>query len=137
MFRIVWLTGPSGSGKTTLARKLQEEWPCIILDGDEMRRSISEGAGFSRADRAKHNYRVARLAKELVKQMNVIVAVIAPIKEVRDTIQDVMWIYLKRTVPEREGHFYEVSDEYPMIDCDLFNPAQCVTILRASLAKTI
>ena len=74
--RIIWLTGESGAGKTTLAKRLQEDWPCIILDGNEMRASISEGAGFSTDDRAEHNFRVARLARVLSKQMNVVVAVI-------------------------------------------------------------
>lgn len=116
--KIVWLTGESGAGKTTLARKLQEEWPCIILDGNEMRASISEGAGFSPEDRAEHNFRVARLAKELSKQTNVVVSVIAPLRNVRDSISedmDVEWFYLKRKLPERKGHFYEESDEYPVI----------------------
>lgn len=107
---IIWLTGHSGSGKTTLAKALQKEWPCIILDGDEMRKSISVGAGFSREDRAEHNYRVARLAKVLSKQANVVVSVIAPMREVRSMIDEIcspIWIYIKRDMPEREGHFYE------------------------------
>lgn len=131
--KIVWLTGHSGSGKSTIAKRLQEDWPCIILDGDEMRASISEGASFSREDRAEHNFRVARLARELSKQTNVIVSVIAPIKATRDMIHGVTWIYLERTLPEREGHFYEASEEYPMLDCDNFTVDECVGQLKEIL----
>lgn len=117
---IIWLTGQSGSGKTTLANALQKEWPCIILDGNEMRKSISLGAGFSRANRTEHNLRVARLAKVLSKQSNVVVAVIAPIKHVREQISmmmpEVKWIWLHRDVPKREGYFYEASSDYPLIN---------------------
>ena len=40
--------------------KLQEKDPhLIILDGNSMRKSISLGAGFSKKERATHNYRIA------------------------------------------------------------------------------
>ena len=112
---IVWLTGQSGAGKTTLAKELQKDWPCVILDGKEMRNSISQEEGFSRDDRTRHNCRVARLANELVKQMNVVITVIAPIKNVRKAINHdcptpIIWVYVKRTLPEQEGHFYEEPD---------------------------
>lgn len=132
--KILWLTGQSGSGKTTIARELQKEWPCIILDGNEMRESISRDEGFSKQDRAKHNYRVARLAKVLSEQANVIVSVIAPITDVRKTIDDIchpFWIYIKRTLPERKGHFYEEPVEYSFVlDHDRLSIKRSVTLLK-------
>ena len=61
MGRIIWFTGQSGAGKTTVAREIHKQWDCILLDGDEMRDSISLGAGFSREDRREHNLRVASI----------------------------------------------------------------------------
>jgi len=133
---IIWLTGYSGSGKTTLAKALQREWPCIILDGNQMRDSISFGAGFSREDRAKHNYKVARLAKVLDKQANVVVSVIAPIREVRaaiDLICNPVWFYIKRTLPERVGHFYEEPDFCFTLDHDKLSIEQSLEKLKKFL----
>ncbi len=97
---IVWLTGQTGSGKSTLARALKELRPeFVILDGDEMRESISLGAGFSKEERETHNLRVARLAKVLAKQAPVAVAVIAPFEETRkkiDALIQPLWIYIER-----------------------------------------
>jgi adenylylsulfate kinase-like enzyme len=110
MNKIIWLTGHSKSGKTTLAHVIKTATDCIILDGDEMRDSISLGAGFSNEERREHNLRVARLAKTLAKQTNVVVSVIAPMIDVRREITEIcdpVWIYVKRNIPEREGHFYE------------------------------
>jgi len=133
MNRIFWLTGHSGSGKTTIAQRLQKEFDCVILDGDEMRESISLGAGFSREARTEHNYRVARLAKIMAKQKNVLVAVIAPMEEVRKEIENICnptWIYIKRTMLEREGHFYEEPEGYFTLDHDKLSIEESVSELK-------
>lgn len=103
---IVWLTGASGSGKTTLANALVKKlrnW--VILDGDEMRDSISVGAGFEEKDRTEHNLRVARLAKVLEKQgKNILVSVIAPYPDLRekvDLICNPTWVCLEGTHEEK------------------------------------
>ena len=92
---IIWLTGNSGSGKTTLAYGIRDYFNesdldsnfarrVIVLDGDEMRSTISIDEGFSPEDRKRHNLRVARLAKLMTEHgFLVIVAVIAPFNKAR------------------------------------------------------
>jgi len=107
--RVIWITGQSGAGKTTLAKRFAESTNGIMLDGDEMRASISE-EGFSRKDRNAHNLRVARLAKELSKQRHVVVSVIAPFEETRrkiTSICDPYWIFLDRNAQATSGRPYE------------------------------
>ena len=85
--RVIWFTGNTGSGKTSIAYLLKERLNAIVLDGDEMRQSISLGAGFSKKDREEHNLRVARLARILHEQgHNVVVSVIAPYESTRKKI---------------------------------------------------
>lgn len=109
---IIWLTGNSGVGKTTLARILKERLNAIHIDGDEMRASISETAGFSRKDRHEHNMRCARLVKVLHSQgFNIVVSVIAPFQETRDEINTIIqpiWIYVKREQPLDGDKPYEI-----------------------------
>ena len=96
---IIWLTGNVGSGKTSLAYLLKERLNAVVLDGDELRASISVDLGFSKDDRDEHNMRVARLAKLLNSQgFNVVVSVIAPFQSTRDKITELIkpyWIYVK------------------------------------------
>lgn len=115
---IIWLTGHSGSGKTSVAQALQYG-PClgglVRLDGDEMRESISFGLGFSAGHREEHNIRVARLASVLSRQHPVVVSVIAPAMSARYTIQEIcqpVWVWVRRTLPEREGHWYQAPPSY-------------------------
>lgn len=96
---VVWLTGNTGSGKTSLAYLLKERLNAVVLDGDEMRSSISTDLSFTREHRDQHYLRVARLAKVLVNQgHNVIVSVIAAFEDSRrkiDEIVDPYWIYIR------------------------------------------
>ena len=97
--RIIWLTGNVGAGKTSLAYLLKEHLNAVVLDGGELRASISTDLGFSRKDRDTHNLRVARLARTLNnKNLNVVVSVIAPFRSTREKITkliDPYWIYIK------------------------------------------
>ncbi len=128
--KIIWLSGPSGAGKTTVAKAIARQVDCTILDGDEMRKSISLEEGFSKEDRKRHNYKVARIADVLSIQRPVIVSVIAPQKEVRmviDMLINPVWVYVKRELPEREGHFYEesfVGQSHTSVDHDKLNPEE-------------
>jgi cytidyltransferase-like protein len=96
---ILWLTGNVGAGKTSLAYLLKERLNAVVLDGDELRASISVDLGFSKKDRDEHNMRVARLAKTLNSQgYNVVVSVIAPFRSTRSKITKLIkpyWIYVK------------------------------------------
>ncbi|MDP7247323.1 MAG: adenylyl-sulfate kinase [Candidatus Peribacteraceae bacterium] len=119
---IIWLTGNSGSGKTTLAYGIRDYFNesdldsnfarrVIVLDGDEMRSTISIDEGFSPEDRKRHNLRVARLAKLMTEHgFLVIVAVIAPFNKAREEVSVICnpkWVYLKRSGLESEDRPYE------------------------------
>jgi len=109
---IIWLTGASGSGKTSLALLLKEKIPnSIILDGNDMRNSISTQNSFSRKDREEHNLRVARLAKILHEQgFNIIISVISPFQSIRDKVDQIIkpiWICLPRRIKKNYDNPYE------------------------------
>jgi adenylylsulfate kinase-like enzyme len=111
---IVWLTGQSGSGKTTLANAVKESLGnVVILDGNEMRESIS-AEGFSDEDRHAHNLRVARLAQVLSKQSPVIVSVIAPFAHTRaeiDRLISPIWVLCSRREQKQGREFpYELPN---------------------------
>jgi len=136
--KIIWLTGQSGAGKTTLAKELRKHIPSIILDGDEMRRSISTDLGFSLKDREINNSRIMMLAYVLSFQTNVIISVIAPTKRIREVIDFYLtptWIYVKRNLPEREGHIYEEPLDYFTVDTDKLNVNECVSEILSYIDK--
>jgi adenylylsulfate kinase len=65
-----WLTGLSGAGKTTLAEALaidlrRRAYVVCILDGEELRKGISNDLGFSFTDREEQSRRAAELARLL------------------------------------------------------------------------
>lgn len=90
----VWLTGLSGAGKTTLARALHDELAARgrrseILDGDEVRRDLSAGLGFSRADRDANIRRIGYVARLLSRNgVATLVAAISPYRLARDSVRE-------------------------------------------------
>lgn len=142
---IIWLTGNSGSGKTSLAIELQKNMVhSIILDGNSLR-DVWRDLGLGRKDRYENNYRVARLANVLHQQnYNVIVAVIAPYKELRTIITsmlipDIKWVYVCRSadVVSISAKPYEVPYNpditvYPEIETIKIEASRIIGILGRS-----
>ena len=135
---VIWLTGNSKAGKTTTAYNFKDRIECVILDGDEMRDSISLGAGFSKEAREEHNLRVARLAEVLRKQGHlVLVSVIAPFKSTRkklEKITPIKWVHIKRTLKKDESRPYEIpKNPDAIIDIDKLNPDKAVNKLLSTV----
>lgn len=90
MGAIVWFTGLSGAGKTTLARETLRWLPMRgyqgeMVDGDEVRRTVSAGLGFSREDRAENVRRIGALAREVAWSDRIaLVAAVSPYRVDRD-----------------------------------------------------
>ena len=86
---IIWLTGLPGSGKTKLARalaaRLSPDVRVEVLDGDEVRTTVSRDLGFSRQDRDVQVGRLGFIARLLARNdVAVIVAAVSPYEEARD-----------------------------------------------------
>ncbi len=87
---VLWLTGLSGAGKTTLADQVARDLraagqACFVLDGDNVRKGLSQDLGFSDADRTENIRRVAEVAKLMRNAgLTVIVALISPFRAERD-----------------------------------------------------
>jgi adenylyl-sulfate kinase len=107
----IWFTGLSGAGKTTLCRALADSLrtrgaTVEVLDGDEMRLSLTAGLGYTREDREENIRRIASLAEQLVAQQKIVlVAAIAPYRAMRDRI--------RRRIPT----FVEVYVNAPLATC--------------------
>jgi len=93
---VVWLTGLPGSGKTTLARGVAEKlrargYRVELLDGDWARRTVSEGAGFTRDERRRHLKRIAWIARLLARNgVVVLCSFVSPYRDVRKEVREIV-----------------------------------------------
>ncbi|MFG1657293.1 adenylyl-sulfate kinase [Micromonospora chersina] len=92
---VVFLTGLSGSGKSTIARGLADvlreggDRTITLLDGDVVRRELSAGLGFSKADRDLNVRRIGWVAAEIARHRGVgICCPIAPYAAARATARE-------------------------------------------------
>lgn len=89
MLFTIWLTGLSGVGKTSLGTRLVEgfrefDFPCELVDGDQIRSESPQKLGFTRRDREINVRRIGTRCSELCSRGKcVIVAAISPFQEGR------------------------------------------------------
>ncbi|MBB6240745.1 bifunctional sulfate adenylyltransferase/adenylylsulfate kinase [Rhodanobacter sp. MP1X3] len=102
----LFFTGLSGSGKSTIAQAViaqlleRTSRPVTVLDGDEVRKHLSRGLGFSREDRSANVTRIGYVASEIVRHGGIaICAPIAPFADDRATV---------RALVEAHGNFVEI-----------------------------
>ncbi|GAA3875987.1 adenylyl-sulfate kinase [Streptomyces lacrimifluminis] len=90
----IWLTGLPSAGKTTIAQvlgdRLRAEGRRVeILDGDEVRRFLSAGLGFSREDRNTNVQRIGLVSEVLARNgVLSLVPVIAPYADSREAVRE-------------------------------------------------
>ena len=111
----VFFTGLSGSGKSTVARALADALTergrtVTSLDGDVVRRLLSAGLTFSRADRDLNIRRIGYVAAEITRHGGV--AICAPIAPYAATRAEV------RAMVEATGDFVLVHVATPLTTCE-------------------
>jgi sulfate adenylyltransferase len=113
---VVFCTGLSGSGKSTLARDLRDallergDRTVSLLDGDLVRRLLSSGLTFSRADRDLNILRIGYVATEVARHGGIaICAPIAPYAAARAAV---------RAMAAEAGDFLLVHVATPLEVCE-------------------
>ena len=93
---VIWFTGLSGSGKSTLAHSVEEilfNKGCrtYVLDGDNVRHSLSSNLGFSNKDRKENNRRISEVTKLMIEAgLIVMTAFISPFREDRFAVRNLI-----------------------------------------------
>ncbi|HZA24385.1 MAG TPA: adenylyl-sulfate kinase [Dehalococcoidia bacterium] len=164
----IWLTGLPSSGKTTLAESLalslkQHGAPVEVLDGDEIRRSISVDLGFSAKDRQEHARRVIFLSKLLARNgVNVVVPLISTYRETtelaRQELERFVEVYVKcpleecirrdvkglyaRAIRGEITEFTGISDPYEppdspevTVETDILSEDECCQLILAAVPE--
>lgn len=89
---LIQFTGLSGSGKTTIATMVQEKLAqqginVEVIDGDDYRKTLCKGLGFSYEDRAENLRRLGIIGKLLLKHNVVsIISAINPFEGIRQEL---------------------------------------------------
>ncbi len=116
---VFWLTGLSGAGKSTIAYAAEQGLVdaglhAYVLDGDNIRRGLSAGLGFSPDERSEHIRRIGAAAGLFADAgIVVMVAAISPSAEDRARI--------RAAYP---GHFHEIFVDAPLEVCEARDPKQ-------------
>jgi adenylyl-sulfate kinase len=131
----VWFTGLPCSGKTTLALALTAELrkqgkAVVVLDGDDVRRSLSKDLGFDLASRAENVRRCGAVA-ELITRSGVfaVAALISPIAAARDEV--------KAFHAAQGQRFFEIYLSAPLSVCEARDVKGLYARARAGLARDV
>jgi adenylyl-sulfate kinase len=121
----IWFTGLSGAGKSTIGQRVATELRqrglrVEVLDGDEVRQTLSAGLGFSKEDRDINIRRIGFVAELLTR--NGVVAITAAISPYKDT---------RAEVRRRIGRFIEV---YVSCSIDVLSERDVKGLYKKALA---
>ena len=125
---VLWFTGLSASGKTTLCLEVEQclteqKVPCVVLDGDQLRKTISHDLGFSQVDREENVRRIAGLARDHAAAGSIVlVAAIAPYREQRESLHSDLGV-----------PFFEIFVDAPLSVCEERDPKGLYRKSRAGL----
>ena len=114
---VLFFTGLSGSGKSTLVRALhdlvleQGNRTVTSLDGDVVRRNLSAGLTFSKADRETNIRRIGWVAAEISRHGGI--AICSPIAPFDSTRRQV-----RAMVEDAGGAFFLVHVATPLEECE-------------------
>ena len=114
---LIWFTGLSGSGKSTIANALNQKLlerkvHTCILDGDSVRKGLSNDLGFSPEDRKENIRRIAEVANLMIHRAGLVVlgAFISPYHKDRARIKEIVGadkyieVYISTSLEECEKH---------------------------------
>lgn len=112
----LFFTGLSGAGKSSIAKAFisylqstAHQRKITLLDGDRVRYHLSQGLGFSKADRDTHISRIGYVASEITRHGGIaICAAIAPYAAIRQQV---------RAAVSQFGGFIEVYVATPLAVC--------------------
>jgi len=110
----IWLTGLSGAGKSTTADVLtvlllEHGRQVTVLDGDAVRTQLSQGLGYSKADRDTNIHRIGFVATEIVRHGGVVIcAAVSPYRAARHDVRTMVGT----------DHFVEVFVDTPLEVCE-------------------
>lgn len=129
----IFCTGLSGAGKSTIARILHARLlemggrPVTLLDGDVVRRNLSNELGFSKEHRDINVRRIGFVASEITKNRGI--AICAPIAPYAATRRQI------RSLIENYGGFVEVYVATPLEVCESRDRKGLYAKARAGLIK--
>lgn len=113
---IIWITGRPASGKTSLANALHHLVDgSVVLDGDQLRQTLSPDLGFDQQSRQTHLYRTVAHAIERQQDAPsqlLIVALISPYATDRQYAREQLSPY----------GFYEIYNNAPLSTCIARDP---------------
>lgn len=121
---VIWFTGLHGAGKSTIARELskllaKKNIKFSLLDGDELRKTISADLGYTIHERNEHMKRVANLCRENSRKGVLSIASVAsPTEKSRDYAKSILskflLVYVKCPLEicakrDAKGHYRKAS----------------------------
>jgi len=132
---VVWITGLSGAGKTTTANALYEkckdEYKTGLIDSDTLRLKSDKPIGFDMDSRWKVVNQMISAVRNMFEFQQtelVIVAMITPLKSMRDSARDVLIKYC-------DANFIEVYMDTPLETCEQRDPKGLYKKVRAGEIK--